>query len=332
MKALRKVRDRIGHHDTQDVDAARQDQLEKPFFLGSKDSLHIDGENDEERSKLEALKSKASSIRRAVVHPRQTLKERPQKTLANQFILTERPWLEDEQKADQKLEEAYDALHIAQESCRQQPRNAVLLASIREAERRISHLEEKREEIEVAWHMSRYVHRARVVRHAMSMPSKQAPEFRRLDDKGQNERFLSIKWIGHLVLYGFQNTANTYIDPTNNLPYSRQELIRNIERLLVTSQGFQYWWNRVRYVYRWEDPWLTTKWFLLFLVLLKTGYFVTFYVSRCARQQAQFCLCSLVLLSPLLIHFEHRWQTHTALAVRLVEASGPDAWPRSHAI
>lgn len=135
-----------------------------------------------------------------------------------------------------------------------------------------------------------------------------------------------------LVLYGFQNTANTYIDPTNNLPYSRQELIRNIERLLVTSQGFQYWWNRVRYVYRWEDPWLTTKWFLLFLVLLKTGYFVTFYVSRCARQQAQFCLCSLVLLSPLLIHFEHRWQTHTALAVRLVEASGPDAWPRSHAI
>lgn len=63
------------------------------------------------------------------------------------------------------------------------------------------------------------------------------------------------------------------------MSYNRQELIRAIERLLVTSQSLQYWWNRVRYVYRWEDPWLTSKWLMLYLVLLKTGYFMTFYYS-----------------------------------------------------
>ena len=34
---------------------------------------------------------------------------------------------------------------------------------------------------------------------------------------------------------------------------------------------------RVRKVYTWDDPWLTFKWLVLYLVLLKTGYFMSFF-------------------------------------------------------
>ena len=238
MKALKKVRDRLGHHDS-NAGAAKEDQLEKPFSLANKNNSHIDNEDEEEESKLEALKSKASSIKRAVVHPRQTLKERPQRTLANQFILTERPWLEDEQKADKKLKEAYEALRIAKEDLRQQPRNAVLVANVHEAENRISELEEKREEIEVAWHMSRYVHRARVVRQAMSVPSKDGLEYRKLDSNGQDERFLWVKWLGHVCISVLREATQSFADRlpacTVRLPEFRPELHRSYERPTLQS-------------------------------------------------------------------------------------------------
>jgi len=47
----------------------------------------------------------------------------------------------------------------------------------------------------------------------------------------------------------------------------------------VASESFQLWWMRVRRVYTWEDPWLTFKWLMVFLVLLKTGYIMSFYVG-----------------------------------------------------
>jgi len=54
--------------------------------------------------------------------------------------------------------------------------------------------------------------------------------------------------------------------------------MRAVERLLVVSQAYQHWWSRVRYIYRWEDSWLTFKWLVVCLVLLKTGYVMSFYV------------------------------------------------------
>ena len=70
-----------------------------------------------------------------------------------------------------------------------------------------------------------------------------------------------------------------YIDSSNEVAYDRDVLASHIERVMVASETFQLWWMRVRRVYTWEDPWLTIKWFMLFLVLLKTGYAMSFYVS-----------------------------------------------------
>ena len=81
-----------------------------------------------------------------------------------------------------------------------------------------------------------------------------------------------------LVLYACQDASLHQIEPTNAVPYDREVLTIKIERLLVASGAFQLWWMRVRHVYTWEDPWLTFKWLMLFLVLLKTGYFMTAYV------------------------------------------------------
>ncbi len=81
------------------------------------------------------------------------------------------------------------------------------------------------------------------------------------------------------MLYGLQASSLQYIDPTNTLPYDRMELTSAVERLLVVSQAYQAWWSRVRHVYRWEDPFLTFKWFVVYLVMVKTGYFMTCFVS-----------------------------------------------------
>lgn len=83
-----------------------------------------------------------------------------------------------------------------------------------------------------------------------------------------------------LILYACQDFSSQYINPTNELAYDKEVLIAVVERLLVASGTFQLWWFRVRKVYRWEDPRVTAKWLLAYLVLLKTGYIMSFYV-RC---------------------------------------------------
>lgn len=81
--------------------------------------------------------------------------------------------------------------------------------------------------------------------------------------------------MGHLALYGFQNAAVNYIDPSNEVPYDREVLITTIERLLLTTHTYQNWWMRVRRIYRWEDPSLTAKWLIAYPILWYFNYCMT---------------------------------------------------------
>ncbi|KXS98683.1 hypothetical protein AC578_1249 [Pseudocercospora eumusae] len=276
MKALSKIRHHLGHHD--EFTAECGNDPSDPLPDVSTRLVNYGGEVAEQ-SKVDRLKSKAKTVQHAIQHPRRAIKQHPQKKFADQFVLNEQPWLADQSKANFELFEAYDALESAETAVNQQPRDPDLKHHVEVAERLVVGLEEKREAMEVSWHLSRYVHRARVVRRDVEFPDRNDPQYFYSDGTSTKPRFLWIKWLGHLALYGFQEAVAAYIEPTNTTSYSRQELIRSIERLLVASQSLQYWWNRVRYVYRWEDPWLTSKWLILYLVLLKTGYFMTFYYS-----------------------------------------------------
>ncbi|KAF2764268.1 hypothetical protein EJ03DRAFT_378752 [Teratosphaeria nubilosa] len=274
--------DNVGRHDHKD--AAEQLQYETgPKLTGLTDTVafnaeavpeHVAGATDE-RGKLEKLKQTAKTVAHATAHPHQTIKQRGQKHLSKTVVPSERPWLDDSVKADEQLLDAHDDLDRLKAEHRQERINNDLAPELEGTARRIDGLEHEREDLAVAWDMARYVRRARVVRRPIKWPLKERYHVQGPD--GRVEGFNWMKWIGHLILYGFQDTSLQYIDPTNAVPYSKEELNRTIERLLVAAEPSVYWWMRVRHVYRWEDPWLTFKWLVLYLVLLKTGYFMSWY-------------------------------------------------------
>ncbi|KAK5135362.1 hypothetical protein LTR08_005304 [Meristemomyces frigidus] len=267
MDSLRKARDKL-RHDSVDLedgdDGTMEDNMADNTVFNS-EAMPSKGK-PEERSKRQRIKEKAKTIAHVTAHPRQALQQQATK----QLVANERPWLDHQEDADVELLDAHDTLEKAQDHLGQATGAPGVVLAVEDAKDRVQAVESEREESQVAWHMSRYVRRARVVRWPVSMPPTST--YHQYDSMGRSQRFFWVKWIGHLVLYGLQDATLHYIEPTNAVPYELETLTLHVERLLVASQDFQIWWMRVRRVYTWEDPWLTFKWLALFLVQLKTSY------------------------------------------------------------
>jgi len=78
-----------------------------------------------------------------------------------------------------------------------------------------------------------------------------------------------------LMLYLTQSFVVQHAEDTNDIFFSRDELLRQTERLLVASSPFQHFFMHVYKVYRWEDPKLTAQWFAVWVFMIKTGYIGT---------------------------------------------------------
>ena len=109
-----------------------------------------------------------------------------------QIAVNERPWFEDQGAADEELFVANDRQEeaIAEES------KAVDTSAVDEARARVEGLETHREEIQVAYHMSRYVTRARVVRRPLIYPHTE--NYRQYNENGKYAGLNWVKWIGHV--------------------------------------------------------------------------------------------------------------------------------------
>ncbi|KAK5115478.1 hypothetical protein LTR62_001137 [Meristemomyces frigidus] len=267
MEAVRKARKALSGGDHTD------DVQELPGFTDNvafnKDALPEDEQDS--RSKTQKVKDKAKSLKHAVAHPRTHLQQK----VTQQIAINEQPWLHNQETANEDLFEAHEDLDDATEN---------VLPGLPEKQRvtkehalrsRVQEVEETRLELQVAWHMGRYVRRVRAVRRPLAYPQREG--YKRFDSQGKYEGLNWVKWVGHLALYSFQDCSMHYISPTNAVPYDRDVLTRRIERLVVASEAFQLWWMRVRHVYSWQDPWLTFKWFAVYLFLLKINYMMSFY-------------------------------------------------------
>ncbi|KAK5116338.1 hypothetical protein LTR85_009310 [Meristemomyces frigidus] len=278
MEPLRKVRDKLRRDSTTHDESSVHDSVAGGLADNAVfNAKALPGKGDDEGpSKMQRVKDKAQHIAHVTLHPQQSAKGKA----TRQLVVNERPWLDHQANADEALLDAHDDLEHAAVQAETEERAAPEAEQgkhvpLEEAKDRVRNMEGEREEQQVAWHMSRYVKRARVVRYHIALPPRSNYEVR--DSNGKYKHFRWVKWVGHLVLYGLQDASLHYIDPTNDMPYDREVLIRNIERLLVGSESFQFWWMRVRRIYSWSDPWLTFKWLLLFIVLLKTTYVMSFY-------------------------------------------------------
>ena len=128
MKALSKIRDHLGRHDDLPDESRNDPSMNAPSSDPSPDvstTLRNHGEAVEP-SKTEKLKEKAKTFQHAIQHPRQAIKQHPQKNFVDQFVLNEQPWLADQAKANFELFEAYDALESAEKATGPRPsrRNA----------------------------------------------------------------------------------------------------------------------------------------------------------------------------------------------------------------
>ena len=77
-----------------------------------------------------------------------------------------------------------------------------------------------------------------------------------------------------------QRFCAQYIDEHGALPFDADNTRRYVERLLFASAPWQSWAMKVRSVYRWEDPRLTLRWLVLYLVLWYTEHIIGFVVSN----------------------------------------------------
>jgi len=240
---------------------------------------------DDSRTSLEKKWDKTKRVGHTFAHPVKAAKEKRSRGLVEQLVPEERPWLHDQTKGDAQLLSTFDDIeenqqHQQHQSCARVEGEGKKVEGeeVEEARAKAKRLEQQRSQLEVHWHMARYVRRARVVRGPLAWPER--ARYRVRDVRGVVVEDRRWVWMGHVLYYGLQNAALPYVDPTNSAPYDREDLMRAVERLLVVSDAFQFWWMRVRRVYRWEDPWLTGRWLGLYFVLLRTNYFMSFFVSR----------------------------------------------------
>lgn len=82
-----------------------------------------------------------------------------------------------------------------------------------------------------------------------------------------------------MLLFYCQDFIGGRIDDTNEMPFKRGTVKHHAERLLVASSIWQVYFMHVRKVYLWQDPTLTLRWLVTFLVVLETGYILTSFVS-----------------------------------------------------
>ncbi|KAL9052283.1 MAG: hypothetical protein Q9162_005485 [Coniocarpon cinnabarinum] len=253
-----------------------QDTFQSPAFSTGTFAQNGNTQQPKQRKFVDGVKKTA----RAVAHPREAAKSHA----TSKVIANERPWLNNQADADEEYLEAHDVRDATVNKLRRktqdpngvEPAQEELQDAVVQQQKTLDQVEEERLQLQVGWHMSRYVNRARIVqRSSLAFPKKNLYEER--DAQGHYIRTDWGRWIGHLVFWSCQDCSMHYVDPTNEVPYDREVLVNQIERLLVASEVFQLWWMRVRKVYTWEDPWLTARWLLLYLTLLKTGYFMSFY-------------------------------------------------------
>ena len=82
-----------------------------------------------------------------------------------------------------------------------------------------------------------------------------------------------------ILVWYTQDFSAQYIDEFETLPYEIDSVRRHVERIVFASAPWQAWAMDVRSVYRWEQPYTTLKWFVLYVILWYTNHLIGFLVG-----------------------------------------------------
>ncbi|RAL62368.1 hypothetical protein DID88_004934 [Monilinia fructigena] len=225
-------------------------------------------------SRIERTKTILQGTAGAITHPIASLKSKATRKTAGKLAKS-RPYLSNQ--ADFDFLEAYDGLHQARDAQNTSDDEDAIeenLNDIDHYEKKVHTIERSREEMRVAWVTDRHVHRVRVV-DKIPPPFPPDQYFERQNDQGFTE-FQWGKWVRYKLLHGSYNFTAQYIDDFEELPFDIDILRRHIERLIIVSSPLQEFILDIRKIYRWEDPWRTSKWLTSYLLLWYTSYIMSF--------------------------------------------------------
>ena len=216
----------------------------------------------------------------AITHPRKTARAKVKRITAGKISSIQKPYtlpttgtelLEaydaySHSEGSRSSEEASDSEGTEEQASRKQTRER--------KKARFQRLEAQRESMRVAW-TTRHTDRVRVVpKEHIRFPERRA--FIDRNDKGEATRSRWESWLGQILIYYTQDFCVQYIDDFDKLPFDIDTARNHAERLVMASGPWQIWAMDVRSVYRWDDPYRTGKWLLLYLALWYLEYIGAF--------------------------------------------------------
>lgn len=92
------------------------------------------------------------------------------------------------------------------------------------------------------------------------------------------EHLLTFELCLQCLLNASWPYTSPYVDEFGHIPFETDILRRHVHRLLVCSAPMQKWIANLRAVFRWEDPYHTLGWVVLYLFLIGIDRVATFFV------------------------------------------------------
>ena len=188
---------------------------------------------------------------------------------------------------DDELLEAHDALTRATEQRDEINRNESVdfissakteTSNVDDAQSRLDHVQQQRQDLQIGWILGRQVARARVVQPMPSKPDR-AQFLVPSDQPGQPPHLRWERYLGHLVLWYTNSFTAHRIDDYDEPPFDLRELALTFERLAAVTTPWQTFYSRVRDIYRWEDPRRTMLIMLAYWILWYLQHIATFAIG-----------------------------------------------------
>lgn len=284
------------------------------FDAGNRHGDEDDGDGDEEEEEegeeeeadQETRRQKAKRLVKGAAHPVRLLKDHSNKKAAAKVAAArpvvpkanDRAFLRAQRRVEGRDTGAGDARAEDGEGGREE--SAGEEGGAQEGDvARLHELMGERDSLRMAWTMDEGVVRVVAVdRRPRAMPALR--EFERVDGDGNEE----VQWKGFVGTVSFvfwwwmcpgggtladcrclQCLLNAswpytspYVDEFGQVPFETDILRRHVHRLLLCSAPLQKWIVNLRAVYRWEDPYRTLGWVVLYVFLIGIDRVAAFFV------------------------------------------------------
>ena len=230
-------------------------------------SLTLNAESSTLGHIKDQLPGSMQELAHTIRHPRSATKGKASDTMAT----SEEPYIsrsddEDLLKSHKMLEQAESSRDDDSESEEQYDDWKIT----------IDELEESRERKKVAWTLSRYIHRARVVMPGLStFPVLSSCRWVDRDGKPQGQQW--AQWLDHIRdlldrSWNDQTSAGSDEKPV----WDQDLLLQQVERIVMASSPWQNWLLRVGQLWRWDNTWKTGTWFAIWLLVWYYNRIFTF--------------------------------------------------------